>query len=141
MKITVFLICLLASALSGCNSSKDAMSLSGPKWVLQQLGDKAVGKLQSGNEIFIRFDDAEKRVNGLAGCNRFFGGYETDGKKLKFSPMGATRMACPDLELEGSFFQMLENTDSYRIKNQELSLLGKGKVLATFKSSTVQEEK
>lgn len=58
-------------------------------------------------EMYIQFEDVEKRVNGRAACNRFFGNYEIDGNKLKFSPMGATRMACPDLQNETEFFQML----------------------------------
>ena len=62
----------------------------------------------------------------------FFGGYEADGNKLKFSHMGATRMTCPDQETETGFFRILENTDAFRIRDRQLSLLQKGKVLALF---------
>ncbi len=139
MKIILFVMCLLSGLMSTCDSTRNNEQLTGVKWIIESLDGKKLGKTISGNEIFIQFNDAEKRVSGLAGCNRFFGGYEQDGKKLKFSHMGATRMACPDMNTETSFFQMLENTDGYSIKDHILSLSGKGKVLATFKSSVSEE--
>ena len=46
---------------------------------------------------FVQFE-AEGRVVGDAGCNRFFGSYEEDGDTLKIGPLGTTRMACiPDM--------------------------------------------
>lgn len=46
---------------------------------------------------FVRFE-ADGRVVGDAGCNRFFGSYEEDGDTLKIGPLGTTRMACiPDM--------------------------------------------
>lgn len=56
-----------------------------------------------------------------------------ESSRLKFSPMGATRMACPDLQTETEFFQMLDGVDGYSIKDNKLSFLSKNKVVAVFK--------
>ena len=55
--------------------------------------------------------------------------------------MGATRMACPDMQVESAFFKMLESTDSCGIKEHTLTLFSKGKALAVFKGEPLTEEK
>ena len=86
--------------LVACRSSKRDPGLVGMKWILESVDGQKVEMKVAGNEIIMQFNDGEKRVTGMAGCNRFFGGYEADGNKLKFSHMGATRMTCPDQETE-----------------------------------------
>lgn len=134
MKKLLFFFCLVAFALVSCKSSKTIVPLTGVKWVALTIDGKKLQLKETTNEVSIQFNEAEKRVNGLAGCNRFFGGYEVDGNKLKFSHMGATRMACPDMDIEQVFFKVLEDTDSYSIKDNKLSLLQKEKVLAVFET-------
>lgn len=142
MKKILFLICFtpLLMAVS-CHSSKNMVKLSDTKWVLETLDGNEVKMKEQRNEIFIQFNEVEKRVNGMAGCNRFFGSYEMDGSKLKFSHMGATKMACPDMDVESAFFKLLEETDSFSIKDHQLTLLQKGKVLAVFKAGEIKENK
>lgn len=132
MKSMIILVCIVLG-IGGCNSSKNMAKLNDVKWILETLDDKQVKLSDQNGEIFIRFDDVEKRVNGRAACNRFFGNYEMDGSTLKFSPMGATRMACPDLQIENDFFQTLDGVDSYTIKDTILSFQSKGKVVASFR--------
>lgn len=133
MRVLLLLFCMVL-AEAGCRSSENA-ELGGVKWVLVSQDGEQIKLTMPDNEIFMEFNPTEKRVNGRAGCNRFFGNYEQDGSKLKFSPMGATRMACPDLQAENSFFRMLDGVDAYRIKNHHLTLLSKGKEVADFKAS------
>lgn len=133
MKSFWLLLCITFVGAAGCNSSKNMAKLNDIKWVLVTLNDQKVELADPEGEIFILFDDASKRVNGKAACNRFFGNYEMDDAKLKFSPMGATRMACPDLQKETEFFKMLESVDAYTIKDNKLSFLSRGKVVATFR--------
>ena len=104
MKSFLLVLCVALSVV-GCNSSKNMAKLSGVKWVLQTLNDKELSLTDPNSEIFIQFNEAEHRVNGRGGCNRFFGNYEMESSRLKFSPMGATRMACPDLQTETEFFK------------------------------------
>lgn len=72
--VTVFLMAAVPAA---------SMSpLAGSEW---GMADK--------DRPFIRFE-AEGRVAGNAGCNRFFGSYEADGGSLRIGALGTTRMAC-----------------------------------------------
>lgn len=140
MKI-VFLIWSVLAMMASCHSSEDAAKLTEMKWTLELIDGKKVETQVENNVVFMQFNDkGENRVSGIAGCNRFFGGYEEDGNKLKFSHMGATRMTCPDIELEMKFFKVLENTDNFVIKDRQLSLRQKDKVLAVFKG-TLQTDK
>lgn len=131
---SIVLLCVIF-AWAGCHSSKNMAKLNGEKWILQSLSGEAVKLDDNNSEIYIQFNEAEKRVNGRAGCNRFFGNYEMDGSKLKFLPMGATRMACPDLQWETRFFRMLDTVDAYSIKDSELTFLSKDIVVAVFKKA------
>lgn len=131
MKSLLLLFCLALFGVS-CNSSKNMAKLDGVKWELKSLNDRDVKLTDNNSEVYLQFNEAEKKVNGRGGCNRFFGNYEMDGDKLKFSPLGATRMACPDLQLETEFFKALETVDTYSIKDGLLSLKSKDKVVAVF---------
>jgi len=115
MKSFLLVLCVALSVV-GCNSSKNMAKLSGVKWVLQTLNDKELSLTDPNSEIFIQFNEAES-------------------SRLKFSPMGATRMACPDLQTETEFFQMLDGVDGYSIKDNKLSFLSKNKVVAVFKKA------
>lgn len=94
MKSLLLLFCLALFGVS-CNSSKNMAKLDGVKWELKSLNDREVKFTDNNSEVYLQFNEAEKKVSGRGGCNRFFGNYEMDGDKLKFSPLGATRMACP----------------------------------------------
>lgn len=131
MKNLLLLFCLVSMGI-GCNSSKNMAKLNDVKWELKMLNNKEIKLTDKNSEVYIQFNEAEKKVNGRGGCNRFFGNYEMDGDKLKFSPMGATRMACPDLQTESEFFQMLDTVDTYSIKDGLLSFKSKGNVVALF---------
>ena len=77
MKSFLLVLCVALSVV-GCNSSKNMAKLSGVKWVLQTLNDKELSLTDPNSEIFIQFNEAEHRVNGRGGCNRFFGNYEME---------------------------------------------------------------
>lgn len=140
MKSFLLLLCVALVGVVGCKSSKNGPKLYDVKWVLETLDGKKVQLTDGNEEMFIQFDEIQKRANGRAACNRFFGNYELDGSSLKFSPMGATRMACPDLQWETAFFQMLDGVDAYSIKDNILSFLSKGNVVATFKKGEESRE-
>jgi heat shock protein HslJ len=76
-----------------------------------QLGEHAVADTAS---LFVRFE-AEGRVAGHGGCNRFFGSYQITDGRISIGPLGATRMACPepDMNLETEFFQALEQARGF----------------------------
>ena len=120
---------IIASCLVLCLAVRPALAhedrLTGADWVLAgETGARAP---------FLRFDGG--RVGGLGGCNRFGGKYETSGEQLSFSPLMATRMACPEQEMktEQEFFAMLGKVKAMKLEGDRLDLLdGEGKVLAQF---------
>jgi heat shock protein HslJ len=68
------------------------------------------------------------RANGSAGVNRYFGTVDFERESMRFSRLGATRMAGPPerMELERAFLDALERCRSFRIKGNELTLLDEG---------------
>lgn len=88
-------------------TEKSAWSFIGKSdWKLFQLNN--VG--QDYGKASIKFDTAEKRVSGNAGCNNFFGSYEVEGEYITFTQMGSTKMACMDEEsnkTEAEFLKIL----------------------------------
>jgi copper homeostasis protein (lipoprotein) len=92
-------------------------------WKLCILNGKAlVLKDSASKEPDILLDGSDRRVHGHGGCNSFHGTYKVSGSKLTFSPMATTRMACPELETESSYMQALENTATFNISDDTLSL-------------------
>ena len=50
----------------------------------------------------------EGKISGRGPCNQFFGEQRAPYPWFDVGPLGATRMACPDLPAETMFFQALE---------------------------------
>lgn len=84
------------------------VALSG-SWQLIQLN----GRPESGG-ITLEFG-ADNSATGQAPCNCYFGNY-TAGSDFSFSlpQVGATRRACPALDLEGEYFVALSAATQYR---------------------------
>lgn len=112
--------------------------LTGTYWKLTELMGKKVEAGASTKEMFAKFDDTSKRINGNGGCNNFFGSYETvNDYKIKFSKMGSARMACPKMDLERDFLHVFEKADSYNIKDNKLQLIkARMAPLAVFEAVT-----
>jgi len=112
----------------------EAAGIEGIQWYLTEVGGSPVSTMAGEKQPHMLLDPAENQASGFAGCNHFFGSYELDGSSLTFGPMGATRMACPDLEtgLEASVFEALENTRKWEKGKGELLLLDGDAVLARF---------
>ncbi len=93
------------------------------------------GRAFSGDEPNIEFDRAEMRASGSGGCNRFNGGFETNGSALTFSPIAATKRACLDADLnnvETSFLRLLQTTTRFEVEANTLRLFADGEALLTF---------
>lgn len=79
------------SVLTGC-AGDPADLLTGAEWRVETLGDAAP---LADAAVTLAFD-ADGRVSGSTGCNRFHGAYELTGETLTFGPAATTMMACPD---------------------------------------------
>ncbi len=122
--------CALPSAFAG----GEGIGLEGIEWRLVEVGGVPIALPADERQPSIVFDPAKKTATGYSGCNSFFAGYERDGAKLKFGPVGSTRRACPDPEtaLEGVFFSALGNARGWNITDGRLQLTDNGSVLARF---------
>lgn len=133
MKNYLAMFALLLGMVS-CGGTKTE-SLGGTAWKLATMKQIPAESISAEQDAFtFEFNAADTMVYGRTNCNRFFGKYEesADGA-LHIGNIGSTRMACPDMEYETAFLQMLDQVDAYTIEGGELTLSGNGVPLATFR--------
>lgn len=91
-------------------------------WELQLINDLPVtleNKLP-----YLEFQLDDNRFTGFGGCNRINGTVQQDAHTLKFGMIIATKMACPDMEIESQFLKLLNNrTWNYEIEGSNLILI------------------
>ncbi len=138
-----FMLVISSMTISGCSSGSDnsksqemntsKTALNDTKWMIQTLNGSRVLIPEGGKEVFITFSNDGKAI-GSSGCNTFNGKAEVSGSSMKLGPMATTRMMCQDqMDTERDFLAALNNTASYSISGNTLSLMDAGKnVLATF---------
>lgn len=133
---------LKASALdalgeSGANHCPQA-SLQETYWVLKKLGNELIEPDKGKRAIHIVFGE-DRKVAGLAGCNRFSGAYTRRQDDLSMGPLAATRMMCPERgETENALFLALDRTERFAIEGETLMLMtADGKVLAEFEQQSL----
>lgn len=132
--ITVISACKTTSSSSGISSGKEKersektiaipSPLKGITWELIELGGRPIAANQEPTPEII-FSDTSNRVYGNSGCNRFFGTYTLDAnkKRLTIGQVGSTMMACPNMNIEQEFLEVLKKADSYILQENSLILL------------------
>lgn len=82
-------------------------------WLLEDLGGRGVMDMVRTTMEF----DAEGRVFGSGGCNRFTGSYTFEDGKLAFGPLAGTKMMCPEavMDQEDRFHDALADTEGVTI--------------------------
>lgn len=105
-------------------------------WKLMTLNDqKVIVDSTDLREPHLMLREKEHRISGNAGCNQFMGFYELKpDQQISFSKIASTLMACPKMERERQFMQMLEKADHYAVEGENLTLLIGDKAVATFKA-------
>lgn len=101
-----------------------AAELRGTRWLPHRLAGQPVTPAAD-KELYLQLHTADEQAEGLAGCNRFRGSFELPVVgQLRFGPLLATKMACPDLPTETSFMNALNATRTYQISGDTLRLYG-----------------
>lgn len=123
-----YLLLLLALLLlSACSSAPRFASqdLQHHHWVLDRLDGQAIASRRS-NPPDIEIGE-HFTVNGIAGCNRYFGQGHLKGNKLRVTSLGSTAMACPpELDLiEQAVLATLTEGATLSGSTQTLILQGK----------------
>lgn len=123
-----FPLMALAAAVYSCGMAKHsragdtAAALTGTYWKLVALKGKPFSEAAL-KEPHLMLKAGEHRITGNAGCNSFFGAYELgNANHIRFSQIGATKMACRNMELEQQFFEVLDSASRYSIRRDTLLL-------------------
>ena len=145
-----FMMACAACLLLSCKCSSNVTENSSIEtltaetvWMLQSIRTKKITFGEEGRIAYIQFRPEAKSVNGCAGCNRFFGSYEEPkAGEIVFSEMGATKMACPEheMEIEDLFLANLAKVNAYRISGDKLELMHNDNVIMTFEKTTLPQE-
>lgn len=139
--IPVLLIAYLF--LAGCQTTnwcecpaREVVTLDDSKWILIAIdgGPLEAGAL-AGRVPFIEFGvNGDGSMAGFGGCNRFSGSFQHSGSLLEFGPIAATRMACPDMQIEDRFFRALDSVDSVEQDDYTLTLRADGVEVLRFRA-------
>lgn len=78
---------------NGCGEYFVDYNLAG-KWLLEKINSTPVTEQEYNRIPVLQFDLDKKRVSGNDGCNTIGGSIEVQGKRIRFSAMMSTRMAC-----------------------------------------------
>lgn len=148
MKLHLITFVFAAIILNSCGPSKstDSMNTDDSKfskiptetfWQLESLEGKDFSNFQNhDSKVGFTLLEDNNRVSGYAGCNHFFGNFKFEpGNRIRFSAIGATKMACPDVGFnENEFLKIFGVVDNYTLNGNTLSLnVGRRAPLAVFK--------
>ena len=130
---------LFCGTLTSCGTTGKATADNtlGGEWLITQVNGKAINAGSNDNEAYLGFNLQENKMYGCAGCNRIFGGIETNAgeKTLKMGNVGCTQMMCRNMDNERAVLQALEKTATFNIsKGNKLTLKSDdGKTVMTLK--------
>lgn len=117
---------------------KSTTSITETYWKLKILEGKDVQMAKNQErEVFFILKSKDNQVTGFGGCNSLTGTYSlAEGNRINFSEMGATLMACPDVDFnESEFLKIFELADNYQITGDRLELnVGRRAPLAIFEA-------
>lgn len=128
-------ICLIGftlPALAAPAGASDNARLRDTRWAVQTLDGTPVLPAAAGPNLHLVLHARSQQLSGFAGCNRLRGRYTQRGTQLALKALSSTRMACPQMQQEQRFLELLAAADAYRIEGQVLSLLQGDVVRVTF---------
>jgi heat shock protein HslJ len=100
-------------------------TIEGSWEVLSVLYDDAIRSVVVGTDLTATFTAAGE-ISGLAGCNRFTGGYTVEGADVHIDPLARTAMACAEpegiMEQEDGYLAALESVVRFEQVADELTL-------------------
>jgi putative lipoprotein len=139
-----FLALAFAAAVGAGCASQGGDGVTGPEgreWRLVALAGGAVAGPGPRGAATLTLEADGRRAFGSGGCNCFSGGFERDGARLRFTPLAATKMACPEMATEDAYFAALAATRAWRLAGGSLELLDEGgAVVAAFEPAAAPAE-
>jgi len=127
----LFLISCKTATVTDFNKIKQIISDN--TWVLQDENGSVVGF--NGKDVTMKFtEDNGLQAGGFAGCNNYFAGVDLLPDKISFSQPGSTLMACPNMDGEQAFLDLLTQVNGYEVADKELRLYQNKILLMRFKA-------
>lgn len=126
-----FLFAMVAMVTFAACAEKAQTTLENTEWKLIELKGESNALFAAEPDSFFFTLSKEDGLNGAGACNRFFGSYVADDEPnaLRLDPVGMTRMACENMDLEDEFVKTLYEVDSYAIEGDILTLLDDGNII------------
>ncbi|MEE8414582.1 MAG: META domain-containing protein [Dehalococcoidales bacterium] len=126
--LTVFALTLWAWVKPGVAPLEDTI------WILESYGEpENLVSVVEGTEITATFSSTEKRVNGSAGCNSYFGDYQLSDNSLTFVVLGHTEMYCMEpegaMDQETQYLKILNNAENYQVTDGTLQVNSGNEIL------------
>lgn len=126
-----FRVLLISTALGGCHYYTETIpekNLDHPLigiWHLVAMQRPGAGEERVDAQPPYTLEFAtSSRLAGRADCNRYFGGYEADKRRIKVLAIGASQAACPAESISGEFLRVIGAADRYEIRGTQLRLSG-----------------
>jgi len=116
-------------------NSDEASSLEDTRWILQAYGESgSTEELLADTEITAEFVSSSGTVEGSAGCNTYFSGYEVNGSQVSVpGSIAVTEMYCMEpegvMDQEQEYLTLLAAADRYQIDGNELQIFCGAQVL------------
>lgn len=101
------ILSLMAMVSCGMDRSVSSEEISGKEWTLNKC-EVAGKELEPGFEAPVLMFNDSVNISGSTGCNRIMGNYELRGDSLYINIIGTTRMACPNMEFENKYLQIMK---------------------------------
>ncbi len=118
---------LLSAATTAARSGAGEADMLGTAWLAEDIGGRGVVDRARSTMEFVK----PGQVDGLAGCNRYFGPVVLDGDTIAFGNLAATRKLCADTLMvqEQRFLKALSEA-------KRLALTHEGQLLLIYADGT-----
>jgi|SRR5687768_13072293 len=131
----ILLTLIIISAVSALAQSE---RIGTRQWKLVHLNGANVA---NSSRAYLELNAEQTRFTGNTGCNRMFGSVTVQGRRVDFSNIGSTRMAClqPRIQqVETAFVRALENVDRFRQRGNSLELYDRNRLVMRLAAPTKQ---
>lgn len=106
------------------------------EWILASIGDLSEPRGAQDRPVTLRFDSAEARAGGFAGCNRYSAAYRTSGDSVSFEAPIATKMFCEgSMDVETALLGALERVRRFEVTDSTLTLYSEDGPVAQFRAA------
>ena len=134
-KLITLVTLIIASAIVSFAQSE---RIGTRQWKLVSVDGMTAG---ASTRAYLELNAEQTKFTGNAGCNRMFGSASVQGRRVDFSGVGTTRMACAEprvRRLETAFVRALENVDRFRQRGNALELYDRNRLVVRLIAMTKQ---